>query len=282
MTSNSTVLAVAALAAGIVLAGAGPVPLNDGQSHGDPPFLLEGGWRSLLNGKDLGGWVYRTPEKAGWTATRAVRWGGPDEPRDLQSAPQPGDRIVNTTKRSDHGTNEKLDVQAASDLLTTEKFGDVELYVEFLMPTNSNSGVYLQGQYEVQIYDSFGHDFSNHVNLICGSIYSYERKVNGHYPGAVAPMVRADRPPGQWQSFQIWFQAPRFDAAGKKTANAKFLRVLHNGVLIQESVEREGPTLGAMSYPEAATNPLMLQGDHGPVAFRNIYIRPLRPLAERK
>ena len=256
------------------------VKMDDGQFHGEPPFLLEEGWRPLLNGRNMEGWSNRGPEKAAWTATRGVYWGGPDNPRELAAAPEPGDRIVNTVGRTDHGTNTKFDVQAASDLLTTEEFGDIELYVEFLMPSNSNSGVYLEGQYEVQIYDSYGHDFSNHVNLICGSIYSYERKVNNHYVGAVAPLVRAERPAGQWQSFQIWFQAPRFDANGKKVANAKFLRVLHNGVLVQRNVEREGPTLGAMSYPEAATHPLMLQGDHGPVAFRNIYIRPLRPLKD--
>ena len=63
---------------------------------------------------------------------------------------------------------------------------------------------------------------------------------------------------------------------GNKTENAKFLKVVHNGELIQENVDLEGGTRSHMQIPEAATNPLMLQGDHGPVAFRNIYIRPLR------
>ena len=89
--------------------------------------------------------------------------------------------------------------------------------------------------------------------------------------------MRADRPPGQWQSFHYWFQAPRFDALGKKIANAKFIRILHNGQLIHENVERLGPTVATLNIPEAPTNPLGLQGDHGAVAFRNIYIRPLRP-----
>jgi hypothetical protein len=91
-------------------------------------------------------------------------------------------------------------------------------------------------------------------------------------------MVRADRPPGQWQSFQYWFQAPRFDASGKRIAPARFLRILHNGQLIHESVERLGPTVASMKIPEAPMNPIMLQGDHGAVAFRNIYVRPLRAL----
>ena len=66
------------------------------------------------------------------------------------------------------------------------------------------------------------------------------------------------------------FQAPRFDAQGKKTANAKFLKVVHNGVTIHENVEVKGPTTASLGAPERALGPLMLQGDHGPVAFRNI------------
>ncbi|MCX6634974.1 MAG: DUF1080 domain-containing protein, partial [Acidobacteria bacterium] len=96
-----------------------------------------------------------------------------------------------------------------------------------------------------------------------------------------APAVNANRRPGEWQSFQIWFRAPRFDAAGKKTGNARFIRVLHNGVPVQTDVEVDGPTRAHMNIPEAPLNPLMLQGDHGPVAYRSIHIRPLRPIIER-
>ena len=240
-------------------------PVNDGKPHGDPPYLLEDGWTPLLNGEDLDGWQYRNPERGGWGTTRGVSWGGPDNPRQLTGRPEPGDRIVNTV------TNFK---PVPSDLLTTEKSGDVELYLEFMVSDRSNSGVYLHGLYEVQIWDSFGRDQSS-IADICGTIYDYERRVNDKYVGGVAPRVRAERPTGQWQSFHIWFQAPRFDAEGEKIANAKFLRVLHNGVLIHENVEREGPTRACMDIPEAPENPLMLQGDHGPIAYRNIYIRPL-------
>lgn len=93
------------------------------------------------------------------------------------------------------------------------------------------------------------------------------------------------------QSYQIWFRAPRFDASGttdehgltrrKKVEPARFLRVLFNGQLVQKDVDVDGPTRAALSIPEAAQHPLMLQGDHGPVAFRNIYVRPLRPLIVR-
>ncbi len=102
------------------------------------------------------------------------------------------------------------------------------------------------------------------------------RVFDGH--GGSPPLLNASRPPGEWQSFHIWFQAPRFDAQGKKIANAKVLRVLLNDTLVQREFELDGPTGSHKGDAlEAPTNPLMLQGDHGPVAFRNIYIRPLQP-----
>jgi hypothetical protein len=93
--------------------------------------------------------------------------------------------------------------------------------------------------------------------------------------------VNASRRPGEWQSYQAWFRAPRFDASGRKTENARFIRVLFNGQLVQKDVEIDGPTRAALEIPEAAQNPLMIQGDHGPVAFRHVYVRPLRPLVLR-
>ena len=95
------------------------------------------------------------------------------------------------------------------------------------------------------------------------------------------PSRNASRKPGEWQSLYIWFRAPRFDASGRKTENAKFLRVVYNGFSVQKNVEVDGGTRASLEIPEAATNSLMLQGDHGPVAFRNIYVRPLRPIIER-
>jgi hypothetical protein len=110
----------------------------------------------------------------------------------------------------------------------------------------------------------------------CGAIY--ERWIGGKGEGGTKPLRNASRPSGQWQSFQIRFRAPRFDAIGRKTENGRFLEVLHNGVVIHQDVEVPGPTRASLDIPEAATNPIMLQGDHGPVAFRNIYVRTLPPL----
>ncbi len=260
-------------------------PVNDGYGHGDPPFLQESGWRSLLNGKNLDGWTYRTPERKGWVATRAVVWGGVPKPEVLAAIPTPGDRIVNSAAT----------LKMASDIVTVEKFGDVELYIEFMCADRSNSGVYMNGQYEGQIWDSCGRT-SDHFTDWAGAIYNYEpgsaaakeaqakatATPSGWVPfGGVPPKVRAERPAGQWQSYHIWFQPPRFDASGKKTANAKFLRVLLNGILIQENVERVAFTQAAPPLPESATGPIMLQGDHGAIAFRDIYVRPLRPLSQK-
>jgi hypothetical protein len=199
--------------------------------------------------------------------TKAVVWGGTANPTVLTGVPTPGDRIVNT---------DVVPSGNASNIYTTEKFGDVEVYVEFMIAAHSNSGFFLHGLYETQIWDSWGF-VPRLLTDQAGSMYHYNGgPINGE-DGGIGPKARADRPPGQWQSYHYWFQAPKFDASGKKTANAKFIRILHNGQLIHENVERRGPTQAAMNIPEAAMNPIMLQGDHGAVAFRNIYIRPLRP-----
>ena len=148
----------------------------------------------------------------------------------------------------------------------------MELYLEFRIPAKSNSGVYMHGLYEVQILDSYGverpgvHD--------CGAIY--ERWIDGKGVGGTAPLQNASRPPGEWQSFHIWFRAPGFDASGKKTEDARFVRVEHNGVVIHHDVTAPGPTRASLEIPEAPLNPLMIQGDHGPVGLRNIYVRPLK------
>ncbi len=164
------------------------------------------------------------------------------------------------------------------NLITDQKSGDTELYLEFMLAKGSNSGVYLHGLYEVQIFDSYG-STEPVTSSDCGGIY--HRWINNKGVGGSAPSRNACRPPGQWQSYHIWFRAPRFDGSGRKTENAKFIRVLFNGFSIQNNAEVDGPTRAAMDIPEAAENPIMLQGDHGPVAFRNIYWRALRPLIER-
>ncbi len=108
----------------------------------------------------------------------------------------------------------------------------------------------------------------------CGGIYP--RWLNEHEVEGHSPLVNASKPAGEWQTFDILFRAPRFDARGKKIANAKFLKVIHNGKLVQENVEVSGPTRSALFEDEKPTGPLMVQGDHGPVAFRNLRIKTLK------
>jgi hypothetical protein len=93
--------------------------------------------------------------------------------------------------------------------------------------------------------------------------------------GGSTAKVNASKAPGEWQSYLIQFRTPRF-AGGKKVANAKFLKVLYNGVLVQENVECEGATRSAMNLPESEKGPLMIQGDHGPVEFRKIEVKKLK------
>ncbi len=76
-------------------------------------------------------------------------------------------------------------------------------------------------------------------------------------------------------TFDVIFRAPRFDARGKKIANARFMKVAHNGKVIHENVELTGPTRGPLSEGEPATGPLLLQGDHGPLAYRNLWVKPV-------
>jgi hypothetical protein len=147
------------------------------------------------------------------------------------------------------------------DIYTEQTFGDCTVKLEFLITKGSNSGVYLMGEYEVQIADSFAKPSDKLGQGDMGAIYS-----------AAAPKLNACGVPGTWQKFEIEFVAPKFDAAGNKTANGLFKKIILNGVVVQENVEVKAPTGGGITMKEAAVGPLMLQGDHGPVAFRNIEI----------
>jgi hypothetical protein len=139
------------------------------------------------------------------------------------------------------------------------------------VPEGSNSGVYLPGSYEVQVLDSWGKTDIGHGD--CGGIY--QRWVNGRGLEGHAPKINASLPPGEWQSFDIVFRAPRFNESGEKIENARFLKVVHNGVPVHHNVSLNGPTRSASFDDEQPLGPIMLQGDHGPVAYRNIIVRPL-------
>jgi hypothetical protein len=93
--------------------------------------------------------------------------------------------------------------------------------------------------------------------------------------GAQPPKVNACKKSGEWQKYVIDFQAPSYDGGGKKTSNAKFIKVELNGQILHENVEMKGPTPSGVPGKEAAQGPIMFQGDHGPVAYRNIKIKSI-------
>ena len=167
-------------------------------------------------------------------------------------------------------------------LITKEEFGDIELELDFMMSKESNSGVYLQGRYEVQLLDSWTKlhpEFSD-----CGGIYQRwdDARGDGHegYQG-IAPLTNTARAPGLWQHLAVKFQAPKFNDTGVKIRNARFLEVYLNGVLVQLEQEVTGPTRSAAFEDEKPMGPLMLQGDHGNVAFRNIHYKTLSEFTQK-
>lgn len=163
------------------------------------------------------------------------------------------------------------DDKKKSPLLTAWEHGDIDLELEFMMPKGSNSGLYLQGRYEVQLYDSWGVKNPKFSDL--GGIYrNWESEPGKIYMGK-APLVNAAKAPGLWQKMYVSFKAPRFDVNGKKIANAKLNIVKINGLTIHENLEIPLPTGGPIENNEKALGPLMVQGDHGAVAFRNIKYR---------
>src|SRR5688572_23585896 len=169
--------------------------------------------------------------------------------------------LVNAIDKKNKGT----------DLYSKAQYGDMDLEVDYLMATGSNSGIYLQGRYEIQLLDSWNSASTPRAGDN-GGIYERwnESKPDGQkgYEG-YAPRQNVSRAPGLWQHLKVSFQAPRFDATGKKIENAKMLRVELNGVIIHEDIELYGPTRGARGE-EAPHGPLRIQGDHGSIAFRNL------------
>jgi hypothetical protein len=166
--------------------------------------------------------------------------------------------------------------EKAPYLMTKEEFGDVRIELEFMVPKNSNAGVYVAGRYEVQILDSFGHERFGSGDL--GGIYqrwdpSLPKGKQGF--GGIKPKANAAKAPGEWQTMEIVFRAPRFDESGKKIRDATFEKVIVNGQLVQENASTGGHTRSAPFEGDAAKGPIAIQGDHGPIAIRSYKVTPL-------
>jgi Domain of Unknown Function (DUF1080) len=183
------------------------------------------------------------------------------------------DRVKEKTFTSSEGTGVLLNVNDKDNnapIFTAFEHGDIEIELDVMMPIKSNSGLYFQGRYEIQLFDSWGVKEPQYSDI--GGIYQRwdaTKKGKEGYEGH-APRINAAKAPGLWQHFKIIFLAPKFDEAGKKIKNAQFEKVWLNGVLIHEGIEVTGPTQAAAFEDEKPRGALMIQGDHGPVAIRNI------------
>ncbi len=163
-------------------------------------------------------------------------------------------------------------VPGAGNIRTRRRFGDLQLHIEWRTPAEvsgegqdrGNSGIYLMERYELQVLDSY--DNRTYSNGQAGAIYKQH-----------IPMVNASREPGEWQSYDVVFTAPRFGADGA-LLSPTHMTVFHNGVLILNHVELRGPTkfIGEPEYEAHADRvPLLLQ-DHGnPVSYRNVWVREI-------
>lgn len=208
---------------------------------------------SLINGINLNGWRTIGKGSSEWTYGKAAM--DPEHPAKLKVV-GPGNELINTNR--------------TVNLSSEASFGDCVVELEFMVgkstPGNevdSNSGIKMMNIYEIQIFDSYGKEKLSKID--CGAVYSEN-----------APLVNACKPAGEWQKLVIDFHAPRFDADGKKTANAKFVKVTLNGQVVQDNVEIAHGTNVGRNAKEHPTGPIYLQGDHGSVAFRNLVVTPLQ------
>jgi hypothetical protein len=213
-----------------------PVPpkVEPGKMLGQPPSdaIL------LFNGRDLSGWESAKGGPARW----AVENG------------------------------EMVDVPKAGDIRTSQLFGDIQLHVEWMVPVlppdrkgqdRGNSGIYLQGLYELQVLDSY--ENPTYVNGEAGAIYKQS-----------APLVNALKPAPNWQAYDIVYYAPRFYNDGTLAEPAR-VTVFLNGVLVQSNFPIKGPTeyRGIPQYKAHGDGPILLQAHNNAVRYRNIWVRKL-------
>lgn len=209
-------LAGVALAVGLACAWAAETA-----PQGEAAADKDKGWISLFNGKDLKGWV--NPRNA----DEALKWSVED------------------------GTLTNVD--SGNDIATKEQFTDFDIQLEYKTVTEGNSGLYLRGRVEIQIYDSHGVEEPTHADA--GGIYSI-----------AAPLTNASKPVGEWNKIEATFKGNE-------------LTVKLNGKVVQDKLKIDRVTGGALPGKFDEAGPIMLQGDHGKVWYRNIKIRPIKAQA---
>ena len=242
-------------------------------------FPAEAGWKPLFDGKGLSGWTFRNPRaKNVWIVCDQVRLDPSDSARLLPVGS--GGQAGSVMLCGDDGRG--------SDIMTREVFADYQLHIEFTVPKGSNSGVYNRGLFEIQVFDSFGQSKPRWHD--CGALY--ERAF---------PRENLAKPPGEWQSYDITLKGKKLSLAwnGKtvyqdmdmrygETDREAFERLNQENstkppalqVKLREENGRyvgyfgEGGTRAGLDGPDRP-GPILLQGDHGPVAYRNILIRTL-------
>jgi len=205
-----------------------------------PPARESGeeGWLRLSFGDATDRWIFE-----GWELVDAEL--DPEDPTRFKIT-EGNSALTNTA------------IATPSNYVSKPVFGDAKIHVEFLMPADSHSGVLVMGRYEIMLAD--GAD--------CGSI------IGGEGFATKPPELSAYRGPGLLHELDVEFQAPRFDADGNKIANARFVRVRIDDILLHENVELPGPSASALQG-EVAEAALILRGDTGPVSFGNVRVFPM-------
>jgi len=217
--------------------GPQPTPVVPGALPGQPPSDAI----VLFDGKDISQWQYKDGRAGAWP-------------------------IVDGILTCKSGTG---------NLYTKRRFGSAQIHVEFAVPympnahgqARANSGVYLQGRYEIQILDSYNNP--TYANGSAGALY-----------GQYAPLVNVSRPPKEWQIYEIIFHAPKCGTE-RKIETPGTVTVLYNGVLVQDHVTIRGRTTSSDDTDVCEDGPLMLQDHYHPdvketfMQFRNIWVRPL-------
>lgn len=198
--------------------------------------------------------------------------------KDDKPAPPPPGAVILFDGKDVSGWNNPWPVEKGAmtvkggNTVSKKEYSDALLHIEFRCPlmadkkgqARGNSGVYLQGRYEIQVLDSYG--IADPGQGDCGAVYNQS-----------APLVNACKPPQQWQTYDIIFRAARLNADGSFKTPPR-VTVFQNGTLIQNNVEISGPTAHGPNADNVAVGPLLLQDHAGnPVSYRNIWVLPLKP-----